>query len=292
MIEKLGEGSAGIVWKVRYKPTGRIMAKKACINTKTRCMCVNECTAIIIDAEPLKRRQIIRELSFLKTCESPYIVSFYGAFLNDKEATVSICMEYCEGGSFEDIYKRARDLHFKIGEHVLASLADSVCQALIYLHSKKVIHRDIKPSNILVCKGGEIKLCDLGVSGELIDSIADTFTGSQYYMAPERIQGSAYSVKSDIWSLGLTIIEVAQTKPALPPSDHPHLSVFELLDFIVSQPLPNLGPERSEEIRDFISRCLIKSPQERPGPAEMLKHPFLRVSKRTNSSWIREIWHW
>ncbi|KAI9496299.1 kinase-like domain-containing protein [Zychaea mexicana] len=281
-IQKLGEGAAGVVWKVRYKPTGLVMAKKV---------------TITVEAEPQLQRQILRELSFLKTCESPHIVSFYGAFLDDGDTTIAICMEYCDGGSFEDIYKRAREMEGVIGETVLARLAESVCKGLIYLHSKNVIHRDIKPSNILMTRNGEIKLCDLGVSGELINSMAETFTGTQYYMAPERIKGATYSVQSDIWSLGLTIIEVAQNHPALPPPGQPHLSVFELLDFIVSQPLPNLGDDRSAECRDFISKwqVLIKDPLERPGPEAVLEHPFIKERADPSqdlASWLKEVWSW
>ncbi|KAI7869321.1 kinase-like domain-containing protein [Spinellus fusiger] len=285
-IQKLGEGAAGTVWKVRYIPTGIIMAKKVgyieCILSST----------ITVDPDPQLQRQILRELSFLRTCGSPHIVAFYGAFLDDGDTTIAICMEYCEGGSLEDIYKRARDMHGLIGETVLAKIAEAVCKGLIYLHSQNVIHRvaDIKPSNILMTRNGEIRLCDLGVSGELINSMAQTFTGTQYYMA-----GGTYSVRSDIWSLGLTIIEVAQNGPALPPPGQSHLSIFELLDFIVHQPMPNLGPERSELCRDFIAKCLIKDPQERPSPETMLEHAFIKTwadPTKSLDSWLKEVWNW
>jgi mitogen-activated protein kinase kinase len=97
--------------------------------------------SISTDPDPAVQRQILRELAFLKTCNSPYIVSFYGAFLDDGETTVSLCMEYCEGGSLQDIYTRARDRGGVIGEAVLARIAESVCKGLVYLHSKRVIHR-------------------------------------------------------------------------------------------------------------------------------------------------------
>ncbi|KAF7729550.1 Protein kinase C signaling pathway involved MAPKK protein [Apophysomyces ossiformis] len=267
-IHKLGEGAAGAVWKVRYKPTGKIMARKT----------------ITIEAEPKLQRQILRELSILQTCRSPHIVAYYGSFLDDGGRTVAICMEYCEGGSLEDIYKRARDMGGVIGEAVLAKIAES-----------HVIHRDVKPSNILMTRNGEIKLCDLGVSGELINSIAETFTGTQYYMAPERIQGAPYSVQSDIWSLGLSIIEIAQNRPVLPPPGHPPMAVFELLEFIVKQPLPNLGEDRSRECRDFVAKCLFKDPKERPGPEKMLEHPFIKtqvVPAPDLASWLKQVWGW
>lgn len=278
-IQKLGEGAAGTVWKVKHKPTGRIMAKKT----------------ITVDPDPQLQRQILRELSFLRTCGSPHIVAFYGAFLDDGDTTIAICMEYCEGGSLEDIYKRAKSMEAVIGETILAKLAEAVCMGLIHLHSHNVIHRDIKPSNILMTRKGEFKLCDLGVSGELINSMAQTFTGTQYYMAPERIKGATYSVQSDIWSLGLSIIEVAQNQPALPPPDNPNLSIFELLDLIVRQPMPNLGADRSAECRDFIAKCLIKEPSERPGPEVMLQHPFIKNWAHLTDDitpWLKQVWGW
>ncbi|CEP16851.1 hypothetical protein [Parasitella parasitica] len=279
-LSRLGEGAAGTVRKVFHRPTQKVMAKKS----------------ISTEPNPAVQRQILRELAFLKTCDSPYIVSFYGVFLDDGDTTVSLCMEYCEAGSLEDIYKRARSLGGVIGEPVLERIAESVCKGLVYLHSKRVIHRDIKPSNIVVTREGEIKLCDFGVSGELINSIAQTFTGTQYYMAPERIQGNAYAVQSDIWSLGLTLIEVSQNRPALPPPDQPHLSIFELLDFIVRQPVPEIqGDHITDECKNFVAICLTKDPNYRPTPARMLEHPFILKWQNIDmdlGQWVKEVWGW
>ncbi|KAI9493459.1 kinase-like domain-containing protein [Zychaea mexicana] len=280
VIKLLGEGAAGTVRKVYHRPTRLIMAKKT----------------IGTDPNPKVQRQILRELSFQKTCSSPYIVSFYGAFLEDGDTTLSLCIEFCEAGSLEDIYKRARDLGGVIGEPVLERIAESVCKGLVYLQSQHVIHRDIKPSNILVTRKGQIKLCDFGVSGELINSIAKTFTGTKYYMAPERIQGAPYAVQSDIWSLGLTLIEVSQNSPALPPPDQPQLSIIELLDLIVRQPVPVIrGSHISKECRNFVAVCLIKNPRDRPGPGRMLEHPFIRKWQDVPmdlETWVKEVWNW
>ncbi|KAI8994759.1 kinase-like domain-containing protein [Pilobolus umbonatus] len=267
-IAKLGEGAMGVVWKVRHTKKKTIMAKK---------------------------RQLLRELSNLKTCNSPYIVSFYDAFLTEADTTIEILMEYCEGGSMEDIYKRAKKIKGVIGETILANVAESVCKGVIYLHSQKLIHRDIKPSNILMTRKGEIKLSDLGVSGELVNSMAETFTGSKYYMSPERIKGENYSVRSDIWSLGLTIIEVAQNKPALPPPGQGDLSIFELLKYILNEPIPTVGNDRSDHCRSFIADCLIKIPEERPTPEKMLKHPFIVLMANSGcdmETWLKHLWGW
>ncbi|SAM08277.1 hypothetical protein [Absidia glauca] len=268
-ILKLGEGAAGTVWKVKHKPSGKIMAKKT----------------ITVDPDPQLQRQILRELSFLRSCGSPHIVAFYGAFLDDGETTIAICMEYCEGGSMEDIYKRAKAMEAVIGETILAKMAEAA--SLSGIDSFALSQRNPP-------RQGEFKLCDLGVSGELINSMAQTFTGTQYYMAPERIKGGTYSVRSDIWSLGLSIIEVAQNQPALPPPDNPNLSIFELLDFIVHQPMPNLGPERSPECRDFIAKCLIKDANERPGLESMLQHPFIKNWAHSTNDitlWLKQPYH-
>ncbi|KAG1109228.1 hypothetical protein G6F42_015720 [Rhizopus arrhizus] len=114
-------------------------------------------------------------------------------------------------------------------------------------------------------------------------------------MAPERIKGATYSVSSDIWSLGLTIIEVAQNRPALPPPGQPHLSIFELLDFIVHQPMPTVGDSRSPECQNFVETCLIKEPEKRPSPEQMLEHDFVKLRADPNCNiegWLKELWGW
>lgn len=133
-IQRLGEGAAGTVWKVMHNPSQVVMAKKVCFffvgqregKKLSKILISVTIQTITVDPDPQLQRQILRELSFLKTCESPYIVSFYGAFLDDGETTIAICMEYCEGGSLEDIYKRANQIHGVIGETVLANIAESV----------------------------------------------------------------------------------------------------------------------------------------------------------------------
>jgi len=277
VICKLGEGASGAVMKCIHIPSGTLMARKC----------------VPADPNPQIRKQIIRELSALRVCHSPYIVSFYGAFLDNED--IAICMEFCEGGSLDGIYKRIRDRRGRIGEGVLGKISESVLNGLVYLHHQKLIHRDVKPSNILVNGLGQIKLCDFGVSGELVDSVAKTFLGTSYYMAPERIQGCGYNVRSDLWSLGLSILEIAQNRFPFPPQGHPPLAVFELLDYVVSMPVPELSASEgwSPELRNFVQVCLIKNPAQRPTPAQMLQHPFvLRWTpiQVDLARWVREVW--
>ncbi|KZT51021.1 kinase-like protein [Calocera cornea HHB12733] len=185
---ELGQGNGGTVSKVLHVPTGKTMARKL----------------VLIDAKPAVRKQILRELQIMHDCRSEYIISFFGAFVADPH--ICICMECADKGSFDQIYKRIG----AIDVDVVAQVALAVLEGLTYLYdAHRIIHRDIKPSNILFNSAGQIKLCDFGVSGELINSIADTFVGTSTYMSPERIQGAQYTVKSDVWSLGITLIELA-----------------------------------------------------------------------------------
>lgn len=187
-LQELGQGNGGSVKKVEHIPSKMIMAKKI----------------VLIDAKPSVRKQILRELHIMHDCHSPYIISFFGAFLSDPN--ICICMEFMDKGSLDGIYKRIGAIDID----VVGKVALAVLEGLTYLYDvHRIIHRDIKPSNILFNSQGQIKICDFGVSGELINSIADTFVGTSTYMSPERIQGAQYTVKSDVWSLGISLIELA-----------------------------------------------------------------------------------
>ncbi|KAJ1028755.1 hypothetical protein NDA16_001920 [Ustilago loliicola] len=187
-LSELGAGNGGTVTKVLHEKSGTVMAKKV----------------VFIDAKPSVRKQILRELQILHECNSPYIVSFYGAYLS--EPHICMCMEFMDKDSLDGIYKK----YGPISADICGKIAVVVAHGLTYLYDvHRIIHRDVKPSNILVNGAGQIKICDFGVSGELINSIADTFVGTSTYMSPERIQGDQYSVKSDVWSLGVSIIELA-----------------------------------------------------------------------------------
>lgn len=187
-IKELGQGNGGSVKKVEHIPTGTVMAKKI----------------VLIDAKPSVRKQILRELQIMHDCNSRYIISFYGAYISDPN--ICICMECMDKGSLDGIYKAIGPIDID----VVAKVALAVLEGLTYLYDvHRIIHRDIKPSNILFNSQGQIKICDFGVSGELINSIADTFVGTSTYMSPERIQGAQYTVKSDVWSLGISLIELA-----------------------------------------------------------------------------------
>jgi mitogen-activated protein kinase kinase len=220
---------------------------------------------VLIDAKPAVRKQILRELRMLHDCRSKYIISFYGAFLSDPN--ICICIEFMDKGSLDGIYKKIGP----IDTEVVAKVANAVLEGLTYLYDvHRIIHRDIKPSNILCNSKGEIKICDFGVSGELINSIADTFVGTSTYMSvscsschlrifpltpvqPERIQGAQYTVKSDVWSLGISLIELALGRfPfAESSSDDSDLSDFEgTLSPSKPVPLPPKTPRDKKAKKD------------------------------------------
>lgn len=161
---------------------------------------------------------------------------------------------------------------------VLGKIAEATLGGLTYLYVKHhIMHRDIKPSNVLINSRGSIKLCDFGVSGELVNSIADTFVGTSTYMAPERIQGEKYTVKSDVWSFGLTIMELAigkfpfNTNEHIDEDDSGPAGILDLLQQIVNEPAPKLPKSDAfpSILEDMIQKCLFKEPEKRPTPQEL-----------------------
>ncbi|KAK9241136.1 kinase-like domain-containing protein [Lipomyces kononenkoae] len=264
-VAKLGEGASGSVTKCRLRQGSTVFALKT----------------ISANPNPEIQKQLLRELLYNRSCNSPHIVKYFGRFVNSHNASISIAMEYCAGGSLDAIYHHVSARGGRIGELVLGKIAEGVLSGLSYLHERRIIHRDIKPQNILLDKNGQVKLCDFGVSGEVVNSLATTFTGTSYYMAPERIQGQPYTVTSDVWSLGLTLMEVAQHRFPFPPEGEPQLMPIEVLTYIVNMPPPRLQDEPhngitwSESFHHFLACCLEKDTKKRPSPRQMLKHPWI-----------------
>ncbi|KAK4540158.1 hypothetical protein LTR36_009744 [Oleoguttula mirabilis] len=272
VIKDLGAGNGGTVSKVRHTGWNIVMARKI----------------IHVEAKKEVRKRIVRELQIMHECNSPYIVSFYGAFMNES-GDVTMCMEYMDGGSMDSISKNFGPVRVDI----LGKIAEAVLGGLKYLYlAHKIMHRDIKPANVLLNSRGQIKLCDFGVSSELENSVADTFVGTGTYMAPERIQGSPYTVKSDVWSVGLTLMELAigkfpfsvENDDGEDPDEAGPQGILDLLQQIVLEPSPRLPKSDAfpQILEDIIAKCLMKNPAERPTPQELYDtDPFLQAAKRT-----------
>ncbi|KAJ7780498.1 kinase-like protein [Mycena maculata] len=286
--EELGKGNYGTVKKVLHRPTNVHMAMKE----------------IQLELSPAKLDGIIMELDILHRAVSPEIVEFYGAFTI--ESCVYYCMEYMDAGSLDKVLgikttAQGGGWEGELGEgapeDVLGRIAANMVRGLKFLKDNlQIMHRDVKPTNVLVNRKGQIKLCDFGVSGQLDNSIAKTNIGCQTYFAPERIQGTTtgtdvqeafntYTVSSDVWSLGLSIIEIAMGRYPYPPETYSN--VFAQLQAIVHGEPPELPEVKgttdadplevhfSEEARDWVRCCLIKDPTRRATYAELLQHPFL-----------------
>ncbi|KAL2155945.1 hypothetical protein VTH82DRAFT_687 [Thermothelomyces myriococcoides] len=288
-LGNLGEGAGGAVTKCKLRGGNTVFALKV----------------ITTNPDPDAKRQILREWGFNKECASQHICRYYGAFVDPATATISIAMEFCEGGSLDSIYKEVKKLGGRTGEKVLGKIAEGVLRGLTYLHSKKIIHRDIKPSNILLCRNGDVKLCDFGVSGEFgTKGDASTFIGTSYYMAPERITGQSYTITSDVWSTGITLLEVAQHRfpfPADGTEMQPRATPLDLLTYIVKHPTPKLKDEPeaniywSSNFKYFIDCCLEKEPARRASPWRMLEHPWMveMATKRVNMRrYLAQVWGW
>ncbi|KAF9521534.1 kinase-like protein [Crepidotus variabilis] len=276
-ISRLGEGAGGAVHKVRHRPTGKVMARK---------------TITTLEAP---RRQLERELSIAAGADHPNIIKWYGVYLSPSSSEIKILMEFCEGRSLDAVARQMNELGGQVGEKIYGRLAEGILQGLNYLHSKKTIHRDIKPQNVLLTREGVVRLCDFGVSGDLVNSVAGTFTGTSMYMAPERISGSPYTIRSDVWSTGITLLELAMNRNPFPPD----LSPIELMMYITSGDPPRLededGRQWGSDMKDFIRNTLIVDSVTRPTPREMLLHPWINTVMRQEvnmARWMRTVWGW
>ncbi|KAI4830604.1 hypothetical protein KUCAC02_002223, partial [Chaenocephalus aceratus] len=192
------------------------------------------------------QKQIMSELEILYKCDSPYIITFFSAFF--VENRISICTEFMDGGSL-DVYKR-------IPEHVLGRIAVAVVKGLTYLWSLKILHRDVKPSNMLVNTRGQVKLCDFGVSTQ-----------------PERISGEQYGIHADVWSVGISFMELALGMFPYPQiqKNQGSLMPLQLLQCIVDEDPPVFPVGQfSEKFVHFITQCMRRQPKERPAPNDLM----------------------
>uniref|UniRef100_A0A8C2PX59 non-specific serine/threonine protein kinase n=1 Tax=Cyprinus carpio TaxID=7962 RepID=A0A8C2PX59_CYPCA len=254
VLEKLGEGSYGSVFKAIHKESGQVVAIKQ----------------VPVESD---LQEIIKEISIMQQCDSPYVVKYYGSYF--KNTDLWIVMEYCGAGSVSDIIRLRNKT---LTEDEIATVLKSTLKGLEYLHFMRKIHRDIKAGNILLNTEGHAKLADFGVAGQLTDTMAkrNTVIGTPFWMAPEVIQEIGYKCVADIWSLGITSIEMAEGKP--PYADiHQMRAIF----MIPTNPPPTFRkPELwSDEFTDFVKLCLVKNPEQRAAATQLLQHPFITNAK-------------
>jgi len=275
-VGELGSGSQGHVKKMIHKPSGAIIALKM----------------IDLHTDDNFLKALKTELSILQECNSEYVVKCYGAFLNS--GRISIALEYMDKGSLADLLKKVGT----ISEIILGMITYQVLKGLEYLHKNmRMIHRDIKPSNLLINSDGQIKIADFGVSGKLDFTLQykSTWVGTLPYMSPERCRGDKYNFDTDLWSLGLTILECALGRYPYADmgSDYQKLTFFDLVEILSTKPPPKLPDNYSPHIRDFVSICLRKEPGTRTTATELLKHSFVKkyanVNRKTFKGWLETI---
>ncbi|KAJ3311913.1 hypothetical protein HDV04_003521 [Boothiomyces sp. JEL0838] len=263
LIETIGKGNYGSVYKAKLLKENEIVAIKV----------------VFLKEDEIK--ETLLEMEILEKCVHPNITRFHQCFL--KGLDLWIAMEFCGAGAVDSVYKALKK---PLPEDAISAIIYETVLALEYLHTKVgLIHRDIKSGNLLLTESGQVKLADFGVSAMLksVGGRANTFIGTPYWMAPEVIMcdpdnpksGSAsYTDRSDIWSIGITVIEVAEKNPPL-CDIHP----MQALNLI---PKTNIGLAKpknfSRQLVDFVAFCLEKNPEKRPSATECLKHPFLAPS--------------
>uniref|UniRef100_A0A8C1KYB4 non-specific serine/threonine protein kinase n=1 Tax=Cyprinus carpio TaxID=7962 RepID=A0A8C1KYB4_CYPCA len=269
IIGELGDGAFGKVYKAQNKETGALAAAKV-IETKSE--------------EELEDYMV--EIDILASCNHQYIVKLLDAFFYDNK--LSIMIEFCPGGAVD---ATMLELDRGLEEPQIRVICKQMLEALQYLHSMKIIHRDLKAGNILLTLDGDIKLADFGVSAKNTKTLQrrDSFIGTPYWMAPEVVmcetmKDAPYDYKADIWSLGITLIEMAQIEPP-----HHELNPMRVLLKIAKSEPPTLEkPAKwSMEFKDFLKKALDRNPETRPTAAQLLDHPFVS-SVKTNRP-LREL---
>uniref|UniRef100_A0A672PMX5 non-specific serine/threonine protein kinase n=1 Tax=Sinocyclocheilus grahami TaxID=75366 RepID=A0A672PMX5_SINGR len=264
LVEVVGNGTYGQVYKGRHVKTGQLAAIK------------------VMDVTEDEEEEIKLEINMLKKySHHRNIATYYGAFIKKSppghDDQLWLVMEFCGAGSITDLVKNTKGNSLK--EDWIAYISREILRGLAHLHAHHVIHRDIKGQNVLLTENAEVKLVDFGVSAQLDRTVGrrNTFIGTPYWMAPEVIAcdenpDATYDYRSDLWSCGITAIEMAEGAPPLCDM-HPMRALF----LIPRNPPPRLKSKKwSKKFFSFIEGCLVKNYTQRPPTDQLLKHPFIR----------------
>ncbi|XP_041108112.1 mitogen-activated protein kinase kinase kinase kinase 3 isoform X4 [Polyodon spathula] len=256
LIQRIGSGTYGDVYKARNVNTGELAAIK------------------VIKLEPGEDFAVVQqEIVMMKDCKHSNIVAYFGSYLRRDKLWIS--MEYCGGGSLQDIYHVTGPL----SESQIAYVSRETLQGLNYLHSKGKMHRDIKGANILLTDNGYVKLADFGVSAQITATLAKrkSFIGTPYWMAPEVAaveRKGGYNQLCDIWAVGITAIELAELQP--PMFDlHPMRALFLMTKSSFQPPKLKDKIKWTNNCHHFVKMALIKNPKKRPTAEKLLQHPFV-----------------
>ncbi|KAG8444132.1 hypothetical protein GDO86_009349 [Hymenochirus boettgeri] len=256
LIQRIGSGTYGDVYKARNVNTGELAAIK------------------VIKLEPGEDFAVVQqEIIMMKDCKHTNIVAYFGSYL--RRDKLWICMEFCGGGSLQDIYHVTGPL----SEPQIAYVSRETLQGLYYLHNKGKMHRDIKGANILLTDNGHVKLADFGVSAQITATIAKrkSFIGTPYWMAPEVAaveRKGGYNQLCDIWAVGITSIELAELQP--PMFDlHPMRALFLMTKSNFQPPKLKDKMKWSNSFHHFVKMALTKNPKKRPTAEKLLQHPFV-----------------
>jgi len=252
MHERVGVGSFGTVYRATAMCGGQVAIK-------------------VIDVESEAELQEVRaEIATLATVECAQLVRYLGSYVVQNQ--LWIVTEYLEGGSLCDIMTT---LGCAFDEATIAGVAVSLVQALVYLHAQRKLHRDVKAKNILVSLQGEVKLADFGVATQLTDTTTkrQSLVGTPYWMAPEVITQARYADKADVWSTGITLIELATRSPP-----HASLHPMKVLFVVPKDDAPRLTGPFSPAFKAFVQRCLHKDSSMRPSAKELESDPFLTAA--------------
>ncbi|KAH0455950.1 hypothetical protein IEQ34_015982 [Dendrobium chrysotoxum] len=260
-IKILGHGNGGTVYQVRHRLTGVLYALKS-----------------LSVGDSIRRRQVSREVDILRFTDSPTVVCCHDVF-STPSGDIALLLEYMDAGSLESILAARSRRPFP--EAALAAISRQVLLGLSYLHSHQIVHRDIKPGNLLVNAAGEIKIADFGVSKIIRRSLDPclSYVGTSAYMSPERFDPDSYggnydAYAADVWSLGLTVLELHLGHfPLLPPGQRPDWATL-MCAICFGEP-PEMPETVSGDFRDFISRCLQKESSKRWSVEQLLAHPFV-----------------